>query len=103
MCRFAFTTAECCLIFDRPTGAKLIGFFYITLFFLGLLGPVVELNKFRVEKYNIVEEDDYDDVPAGSSSNGRTVKDHGNVFTLMEDYGHMTSYGYEVMKRDTCS
>lgn len=51
MCRFAFQTAECCLVFDRPTGAKLIGIFYIVLFFFGLIGPLVELNSYRAKKY----------------------------------------------------
>lgn len=86
MCRLAFTTAECCLVFDRPTGAKLIGFFYTTLFFFGLLGPIVELNRYRTER----------NANYLSGGGNFTISNHENVFSVLEEYGHMTSAGYEV-------
>lgn len=75
MCRLACKTAECCCIFSRQTGGKLIGFFYIILFFFSMLGPVIELHKHR----SISFQDDDDDGEA------KVVEsEDANIFVLME-------------------
>ena len=84
MCRLACANPECCCCFKRPTGARLIGFFYIVLFFLGLLGPILELNLYRQTKGNLDE---------ASKSNGSTVvtlDETVSVVQIMErqKYGH---------------
>ena len=45
-------TKDCCCVFSRETGAKLIGLFYIVLFTLSLIGPILELNKFRANDFD---------------------------------------------------
>lgn len=62
MCRITFTrTGDCCCCIKGETAAKLIGYFYIVLHVLSLIGPIVELRQFRKEKlddeeWNVVEE-----------------------------------------------
>ncbi|TRY61047.1 hypothetical protein TCAL_17197 [Tigriopus californicus] len=74
MCRLAFTTAECCCIFDRPSGVKLIGLFYIVLFFFALIGPIVELNRFRNSQGELSAEE-----------RANRVKGYTNVFSIWRE------------------
>ena len=42
MCRLAYTPGECCCLFGRATGLKLIGAFYAALFFFSMFSPIVQ-------------------------------------------------------------
>ncbi len=76
MCKLAFKTAECCCLFDRPTGARLIGLLHVILFFFGVFGPIVELNKYRKGGTDIPDVDD--------QSGPKVVEDKkATVFKLM--------------------
>jgi len=47
MCRLAYTPGECCCLFSRATGVKLIGVFNAILFFFSMFSPIVELERTR--------------------------------------------------------
>ena len=42
MCRLAYTPGECCCLFSRATGVKLIGVFNAVLFFFSMFSPIVQ-------------------------------------------------------------
>ena len=91
MCRFAFTTAECCMVFDRPTGARLIGFFYICLFFFSLIGPVIEVNRYRR-----IQNAAKDDEVISQTNDTKVITGHDSVYGVMSEYGHVGTVGFEV-------
>ena len=42
MCRLAYTPGECCCLFSRATGVKLIGMLNAVLFFFSMFSPIVQ-------------------------------------------------------------
>lgn len=93
-------TKDCCCVFGRETGAKLIGVFYIVLFTLSLIGPIIELNRFRASDFDsktmgepfssntkdLSHLDLHVLLSSSRSDKATRFSEHTNVFSVAEQY-----------------